>query len=78
MAWNQGRMPQGDSILNDLQRRSGIEFYLMIDLSARQIGMLREGGAGDRWPRRSGRVIFRVVLIVMGMMVFVILVRFPR
>lgn len=50
----------------------------MIDLSARQIGMLREGGAGDRWPRRSGRVIFRVVLIVMGMMVFVILVRFPR
>lgn len=21
-------MPQGDSILNDLQRRSGIEFYL--------------------------------------------------
>lgn len=50
----------------------------MIDLSARQIGMLREGGAGDRRPRRSGRVIFRVVLIVMGMMVFVILVRFPR
>lgn len=51
---------------------------LMIDLSGREIGMLREGGAGDRRARRSGRVIFGVVLVVMGMMVFVILVGFPR
>lgn len=50
----------------------------MIDLSGREIGMLREGGAGDRRARRSGRVIFGVVLVVMGMMVFVILVGFPR
>lgn len=51
---------------------------LMIDLSTREIGMLWEGRAGDRGPRRSRRVIFGVVLVVMGMMVFVILVGFPR
>ena len=69
-------MPQGDASLNDLQRRPWIDFYLMIDLSTSEVGMLRKWSACYRRTRRSGRVVGGVVLVVMAVMVFVILVGF--